>query len=60
MFGLSWADALAQNKVFNAVDACTHLGVDGEKMDVLWAKTKKANQLVKFGGGFYAGKVVPE
>lgn len=60
MFGLSWPEALSQGLVFNAVDACQHLGVDGEKMDTLWAKTKKANQLVKFGGGFYAGKVVKE
>ena len=33
------------------------LGVDGDQMDKLWAKSKDAGNLVKFGGGFYAGKV---
>lgn len=26
-------------------------------MDAAWAKAKKEGKLVKFGGGFYAGKV---
>jgi len=58
-FGLSWPDALAQDKVFNALDGCKKLGIDGDTMDAQWAKTKKAGQLVKFGGGFYAGLVDP-
>eukprot|EP00906_Rhabdomonas_costata_P018744 RCo027331 len=57
-FGMSWEDALQKGLVYNAVDACKRLGIDGEKMDQVWAKTKKANQLVKFGGGFYCGKLV--
>lgn len=28
-FKISWTDALAQNKVYNALDACPYLGVDG-------------------------------
>merc|ERR1711924_26636 len=56
-FGISWPDALAQDKVFNALDGCTKLGLSGDEMDTQWAKTKKAGQLVKFGGGFYAGLV---
>ena len=43
--------------VFNAVDGCKKLGIDGEKMDSTWAKAKKAGDLVKFGGGFYAGRI---
>jgi len=26
-------------------------------MDKLWANAKKSDNLVKFGGGFYAGKI---
>merc|ERR1711912_214039 len=58
-FGLSWPDALAQDKVFNALDACTKMGLSGDQMDVAWGKAKKAGNLVKFGGGFYAGHVNP-
>jgi len=58
-FGISWPDALAQDKVFNALDACKKAGLTGDQMDKTWAKTKKAGQLVKFGGGFYAGLVDP-
>jgi nucleoside diphosphate kinase len=60
MFGLTWTEALEKGMVFNAVDACAHLGINGETMDTCWAKTKKANLLVKFGGGFYCGKVTKD
>lgn len=50
-FGESWEGALKAGKVFNALDACTYLGVDAQGLDALWAKAKK----VKFGGGFYCG-----
>ena len=43
--------------MFNAVDGCARLGIDGEKMDKTWAAAKKAGDLVKFGGGFYAGRI---
>jgi nucleoside diphosphate kinase len=56
-FGISWKDALARGIVFNAVDACKHLGIDGEQMDRVWGKTKKAGDMVKFGGGFYAARI---
>ena len=36
---------------------CKKLGIDGSKMDKLWAGAKKGGNLVKFGGGFYAGKI---
>jgi hypothetical protein len=48
-FGLEWEDALNQGIVFNAIDACKYLGVDGAGLDAIWSKAK----LVKFGGGFY-------
>jgi nucleoside diphosphate kinase len=56
-FGVSWPDALEQGLVYNAVDGCKFFGVDGDQMDSMWAKSKKGGQLVKFGGGFYAGLV---
>ena len=56
-FGISWKKALADGIVFNAVDGCKRLGIDGATMDKRWAEAKKAGDLVKFGGGFYAGKL---
>jgi len=56
-FDISWKKALADGVVFNAVDGCTRLGIDGATMDKQWAEAKKAGNLVKFGGGFYAGKL---
>lgn len=52
-FGLSWAEALAQGRVFNALDAAKELNVDATALDRLWAGAKK----VKFGGGFYCGEI---
>jgi len=56
-FGTTWKKALADGLVFNAVDGCKKLGIDGAEMDRTWASAKKAGDLVKFGGGFYAGKI---
>jgi len=56
-FGISWKAALEKGVVFNAVDGCKRLGIDGDKMDKTWAAAKKAGDLLKFGGGFYAGKI---
>jgi hypothetical protein len=50
-FGKKWEDALKEGSVYNALDACSYLGVDAAGLDKLWAKAKK----VKFGGGFYCG-----
>ncbi len=59
-FGITWADALKAGKVYNAVDGCKKLGIDGTTMDKKWAAAKKAGDLVKFGGGFYAGRIPVE
>jgi nucleoside diphosphate kinase len=56
-FGISWKQALSNENVYNAVDGCKRLGIDGVQMDKEWAAAKKAGNLVKFGGGFYAGKL---
>ena len=55
-FGLSWDEALASGKVFNAKGACEFLGIDATALDALWGKCDK----VKFGGGFYCGKLDTE
>jgi nucleoside diphosphate kinase len=59
-FGLSWKDALASGKVFNAMDGCAKLGIDADQMNAVWGKAKDAKKLVKFGGGFYCGLVEVE
>jgi len=55
-FGLTWEQALADKSVYNAIDACKVLGVDADGLDKLWGSCKK----VKFGGGFYCGKIEVE
>merc|ERR1719188_1643991 len=59
-FGITWKDALASGKVFNAMDGCKELGIDADAMDKAWAKAKADKKLVKFGGGFYCGLVEVE
>lgn len=56
-FGGDWDAELAAGKIFNARDACTHFGIDSDELNKHWAMAKKAGQLVKFGGGFYCGKI---
>lgn len=41
----------------NAMDGCAALGIDADAMDAAWGACKKANKLVKFGGGFYCGLI---
>jgi len=56
-FGLPWKKALAEGKVFNASDACKELNIDSAELDRLWAEAKANGHLIKFGGGFYCGKL---
>jgi len=56
-FNLAWEDALKQGVVYNALDACAFLGIDANGLDEAWAACKKANKLVKLGGGFYCGLI---
>lgn len=59
-FGLEWDDVLKDGKALNAMDACEKFEIDAAKLDEMWAACKKAGDLVKFGGGFYCGKLEPE
>ena len=56
-FGLTWSDALKQGLVYNAADACKQLGCDGAGLDAKWSTLTRGQNLIKFGGGFYCGKV---
>lgn len=56
-FGCEWDATLAAGKIFNAKQACEKLGLDSEQLNTEWAKAKKGNKLVKFGGGFYCGLI---
>lgn len=56
-FGMEWTDALSKGIVYNAKDACEVLGLDAAGLNKEWAKAKKADKLVKFGGGFYCGLI---
>ena len=56
-FGKSWQAALDAGEVYNAMDACAKLGVDGDAMDGKWATLNRGVNLIKFGGGFYCGQV---
>merc|ERR1711924_202349 len=40
-FGISWPAALAQDKVFNALDACTKMGLTGDQMDTRGARPRR-------------------
>jgi len=56
-FGLSWKDALAKGLVFNLVDGAAKLGCSMDELGNKYDKLKKGVDLLKFGGGFYCGKV---
>lgn len=57
MFGESWEDAIKAGKVYNAKDAAEKLGVDAAGLNAKWSKLSRGKDLIKFGGGFYCGKV---
>uniref|UniRef100_A0A7R9W5A8 Nucleoside-diphosphate kinase n=1 Tax=Pseudictyota dubia TaxID=2749911 RepID=A0A7R9W5A8_9STRA len=57
MFGEKWEDVVAAGKVFNAMDGAAKLGVDAAGLNEKWGTLTKGKDLIKFGGGFYCGKV---
>ena len=60
-FGLEWSEALAKGQVYNAVDGCKKLGVNPKDMETkYWSKLTRGKDLIKFGGGFYCGKVAED
>jgi len=59
-FGLEWDDVLKEGKALNAAACCEKFEIDSAELDKMWAACKKADNLVKFGGGFYCGKLEKE
>jgi hypothetical protein len=57
LFGESWDSAVQSGKVYNAKDGATKLGVDAAGINDKWSKLSRGKDLLKFGGGFYCGKV---
>jgi hypothetical protein len=56
-FGVDWTEALANDEVYNAMDAGAKLGLDYSALDAKWSGLNRGVDLIKFGGGFYAGKI---
>lgn len=57
LFGESFDSALAQGKVYNAKEGAEKLGLTSEQLNDEWSKLSRGKDLIKFGGGFYCGKV---
>jgi nucleoside diphosphate kinase len=57
LFGESWTSALNNGKVYNAKDGAAQLGLDSEGLNAKWSKLTPGKDLLKFGGGFYCGKI---
>jgi hypothetical protein len=57
MFGESWDAAIKAGKVYNAKDAAEKLGLDASGINKKWSTLTSGKDLIKFGGGFYCGKV---
>jgi len=59
-FGVSWQSVLDAGQVVTAAEVMTKLNLDAQGMEDTWRRIKKEGNLVKLGGGFYAGKVQSE
>mmetsp|Transcript_39869 Transcript_39869/g.107718 ORF Transcript_39869/g.107718 Transcript_39869/m.107718 type:complete len:326 (-) Transcript_39869:168-1145(-) len=57
LFGLPWQEALDKGLVFNAKGASAKLGVEPLEISDRFDKLKRGTDQIKFGGGFYVGKV---
>lgn len=56
-FGVDYDATVAAGKVMSGKDACVYLGVSKADLDTINYKEKKAGNLIKFGGGFYCGRL---
>jgi len=57
VFGLSWQAALDKKLVFNLADGAEKLGCSMDELGNKYDKLKKGVDMLKFGGGFYCGKI---
>ena len=56
-FKEDYSEVLAHGRVLNAKEACTRLGIDHHQLGDKWASLERGVSLVKFGGGFYCGRL---
>jgi len=59
-FGEPWETVLSEGRVFNAMGAAEHLGIDTATLNEIWVAANPAGKLVKLGGGFYCALLEPE
>merc|ERR1740121_2121642 len=57
VFGIRWEEALQQGLVFNAMDAARKLGISPDELGMRWGTLTKGVDMLKFGGGFYCGRL---
>jgi len=57
MFGVAWSKVMEDGLVFNAMDGAKKLGVSPDELGKKYDALKKGVDIIKFGGGFYCGKV---
>jgi len=55
--GMPWAEALDKGLVYNLADGAAKLGISMDDLGNKYDTLKKGVDLLKFGGGFYCGKV---
>jgi hypothetical protein len=56
-FGEDWATVLAEKRAANAMDAAKAFGISADELEVEWRKCEPNDLVIKFGGGFYCGKM---
>ena len=57
MFGVAWSKVMEDGLVFNAMDGAKKLGISPDELGKKYDALKKGETIIKFGGGFYCGKV---
>ena len=56
-FGVSFQDALKAGTAVNALQACEELKCTPDELRAEWRAVCASNDMIKFGGGFYCGKI---
>jgi len=56
-FGVAWSKVMEDGLVFNAMDGAKKLGISPDELGKKYDALKKGETIIKFGGGFYCGKV---
>lgn len=59
-FAESYADVLKENRACNAMQACERFQCTPMELNDAWRQAEKDSKVVKFGGGFYCGKLLKD